>query len=141
EEPFIESDGRVHWFQTVKRPIISEDGSTSMVLGVAVDITERKKQEQRLARLNRIHAMLSGINSTITRIRDRNAMLHEACRIAVKEGGFKLACCWFIDADKQEFLPSIWVGEHEEVLDGIRMTLEQGNPNGAFSIGKNIDLN
>src|SRR5690606_19450203 len=34
-----------------------------------------------------------------------------------------------------------WVGEHEEVLDGIRMTLEQGNPNGAFSIGKNIDLN
>jgi diguanylate cyclase (GGDEF)-like protein/PAS domain S-box-containing protein len=140
EEKITEHNGKVRWLQTVKRPIIAADGTSNLMLGVSVDITERKNQEERLARLNRIHAMLSGINSTITRIRDRDAMLHEACRIAVKEGGFKLACCWFIDAETKEFIPSIWVGEHKEVLSGIRMTLESDNPNGAYSIHKDVNL-
>ncbi len=140
EERITKNDGDVRWLQVVKRPILSEDGTSNLVLGVAVDITERKNQEERLARLNRIHAMLSGINSAITRIRDRDAMLHEACRIAVEEGRFKLACCWFIDMDKQELTPSIWVGEHPEVLNGIRVPLADNAQDATFALSKNVDL-
>jgi PAS domain S-box-containing protein len=35
------------------------------------DITSRRRQEQKIARLSRIHAVLSGINSAIVRIRKR----------------------------------------------------------------------
>jgi diguanylate cyclase (GGDEF)-like protein/PAS domain S-box-containing protein len=139
EEKITESDGKTRWLQTVKRPIISEDGTANLVLGVSVDITERKKQEERLARLNRIHAMLSGINSTITRIRDRDALLHEACRIAVKEGGFKLAWCGFMDMGTQEMAPLISVGENQEVLDGLRATFNNDNPDAPFAV-KKIDM-
>jgi GAF domain-containing protein len=45
----------------------------------------------KLERTTRVNAMLSGINSAIVRIRDRQALFEEVCRIAVSEGGFMLA--------------------------------------------------
>lgn len=55
---------------------------------LAHDVTERIHAAQRIARLNRVYALLSGINSAIVRIRDRNALFKEACRLATMEGGF-----------------------------------------------------
>ena len=48
EEKVTDVNGKVHWLQTVKCPIISSDGSADMVLGVSTDITERKQMEDEL---------------------------------------------------------------------------------------------
>jgi diguanylate cyclase (GGDEF)-like protein/PAS domain S-box-containing protein len=61
------------------------------------DITERRNQEQKIARLSRIHEVLSGINSAIVRIRDRQELFEEACRIAVEHGGFSIALIALLD--------------------------------------------
>ena len=55
---------------------------------LAHDVTERVQAEEKVARLNRVYAVLSGINSAIVRIRDRDALFREACRLATVEGGF-----------------------------------------------------
>ena len=55
------------------------------------EVAERTRAEARLARLNRIHAVLSGINATIVRVSERQALFEDACRIAVEQGGFGLA--------------------------------------------------
>jgi diguanylate cyclase (GGDEF)-like protein/PAS domain S-box-containing protein len=55
------------------------------------DISKRRAQERKIARQSRIHAVMSGINSAIVRVRDRRAMLNEACRIAVDAGKFEMA--------------------------------------------------
>ena len=47
---------------------------------------ENKEKERRIARLNRVYAMLSRINSAIIRLRVRTELLQETCRIAVEEG-------------------------------------------------------
>ena len=47
EEAFRDAGGETRWFQTVKRPIVSEDGEVQ-VLGVAVDITHRRRTEEEL---------------------------------------------------------------------------------------------
>ncbi|HVY71141.1 MAG TPA: PAS domain S-box protein, partial [Verrucomicrobiae bacterium] len=46
EEKFTTPAGEVMWLQTVKRPIISPDGKAHYVLGVATDITARKREEE-----------------------------------------------------------------------------------------------
>jgi two-component system sensor kinase FixL len=50
EEHITDSDGKVHWLQTVKRPIIDQDGSANQILGAATDITRRKEAESELQR-------------------------------------------------------------------------------------------
>ena len=67
-------------------------------LVLAHDVTERIETERKIARLNRVYAMLSGINSAIVRIRDRDSLFKEACRLATMEGGFVTACIDVVDA-------------------------------------------
>jgi PAS domain S-box-containing protein len=48
EEPVTAASGDIHWLQTTKVPVVSVDGKAKFVLGVATDITERKKSEEAL---------------------------------------------------------------------------------------------
>ena len=57
------------------------------------DVTEQKAAQLSIQRLNRIYAVLSGINTLIVRVRERQELYRESCRIAVEVGGLQLA--WF----------------------------------------------
>ena len=52
---------------------------------------EQSRQQEQIARLNRVLRMLSGVNGLVLRIRDRNELLRETCRLAVAEGGYMSA--------------------------------------------------
>ena len=64
---------------------------------LTVEIEARKKADERIRKLNRVYAMLSNINQAIVRVREPQALFKEACRIAVEEGGFRMA--WIGMAD------------------------------------------
>ncbi len=48
EEKITDARGKIHWLQTVKRPVADANGSVNHVLGVATDITEHKQVEEQL---------------------------------------------------------------------------------------------
>jgi diguanylate cyclase (GGDEF)-like protein len=54
-------------------------------------------QQRRIERLNRTLEVLSAVNALIVRAADRQALLDEACRIAVEKGGFRLAAIGLAD--------------------------------------------
>jgi diguanylate cyclase (GGDEF)-like protein/PAS domain S-box-containing protein len=131
EDRLVDAAGGERWFQIVKRPIVGPDGGANMVLGVATDITERKGQELKIARLSRIQEVLSGINSAIVRIRDRAELFREACRIAVEHGNFGMAWIGTLDPVAQEVTPVAWAGlEAAEFLGGIKSTIRDDLPQG-----------
>ncbi|WP_426104170.1 sensor domain-containing protein [Massilia sp. TSP1-1-2] len=70
-------------------PLLFHGRACKFVL--AHDVTDRVQAQRKIARLNRVYALLSGINSAIVRIRDRDALFKEACRLATMEGGFVAA--------------------------------------------------
>ena len=91
------------------------------------DITLRRQQEHKIARLSRIHAVLSGINSAIVRISDRSELYREACRIAVEAGNFRIA----------------WIGAVERQRGKARLLAHAGLPpttESSASLGPLIDL-
>jgi diguanylate cyclase (GGDEF)-like protein/PAS domain S-box-containing protein len=81
----------VHAFLTHKFPILGAGRQPVAIGGIGLDVTERIQQQEKIARLNRMHEVLSGINSASIRIRNRPELLRAACRIAVEQGGFCLA--------------------------------------------------
>ena len=94
-----------------------------MLVSAAVrDITQRKEQEARIMRLNRIYAVLSGISSVIGRTRDRQALFDEACHIAVEHGKFTFAWIGTFNADTEQVTPVARAGRDDGFLDQINLT-------------------
>jgi PAS domain S-box-containing protein len=81
------------------------------------DVTERKLAEAKIRHLNRVYAVLSGINSMIVRVRDRDELFREACRIAVEEGGFKLAWIGLVDKPSGDIDVVSWHGAGEGYIE------------------------
>ncbi len=48
EEPFRDASGALRFLQTTKVPLLLEDGVTRAVLGVGIDVTERKRADDEL---------------------------------------------------------------------------------------------
>jgi PAS domain S-box-containing protein len=53
EARITDGHGKTRWFQAVKRPIFDDCGRVHMILGVATDITERKRMEEMLRQRER----------------------------------------------------------------------------------------
>jgi PAS domain S-box-containing protein len=57
EEPVTDAQGKIRWLQTVKRPLIGDDGKATLVLGSSTDITQRKLTEEKLRENQKQYAM------------------------------------------------------------------------------------
>ncbi len=82
------------WTELTTRKVFDRDRNWIAIQGVARDITERKVLERNIGQLNRVYAVLSGINELIVREKNLRAMFEGACRIAVEEGKFSLGLGW-----------------------------------------------
>lgn len=91
---------------------------------------EAEKHLRRIARLNRVYAVLSGINSAILRIRDRHTLLAEACRIAVELGQFRLAWIGLIEENTRRVRPVAAAGAGKAYVEGLHVTLDPDVPEG-----------
>ena len=63
------------------------------------------QQQERIARLTRMLQMQSGINAAVLRIRDREELLREACRLAQQVGGYEHAMVALVEPDGRRAVP------------------------------------
>jgi diguanylate cyclase (GGDEF)-like protein len=66
--------------------------------------------EQRVARLTGVLQMLSGINSALVRIQDREEVLAETCRLAHRVGGYAVVMVALINPTTRMARPVGWAG-------------------------------
>ncbi len=89
--PFTAQGGARHWFETNVLAIIGAGEAVVGFRGASRDVTEREEQQRRIRYLTRIVEMVSGVNGALVRLRDRQQLLEESCRIAVSVGGYLAA--------------------------------------------------
>jgi diguanylate cyclase (GGDEF)-like protein/PAS domain S-box-containing protein len=88
------------------------------------DVTSRKEADQRIIYLNRVYAVLSGINTLIVRVRHRDELFNEACRIVVEQGGLAATWIGMVDPESKRLAPVTSAGVIDELLDAIRSRLK-----------------
>jgi PAS domain S-box-containing protein len=103
EEHITDTQGKEHYLQTIKRPIIGPNGKVEQVLGVSVEITARKHAEQRVARATTdlaqaYDATIEGWSRALD-LRDRETEGHS---LRVTNMTLRLAKCMGIET--REFL-------------------------------------
>ncbi len=103
-------------------------GDRWTIVTLVRDVTERKEAEGRIAYLNRVYAMLSGINTLIVRVHDRDELFLDACRIAVDAGGFRMTWIAMVDRKVMKIAPVASAGVDEKLLTAIkdRLALSEG---------------
>ena len=84
------------------------------------DQKQRRHSEVELRRLNRLYGMVSGINALAIRVRDRDDLFRNFCRIAVEQGEFLMAWIGVIDRAENKLVPMAWAGFDEQSIASIR---------------------
>ena len=113
ESRYVRSDGSAGWTELYRRALSL--GSGTVIVTIARDVTERRTQQEKIERLSRVHAMLSGINAASVRIRDRNELFRESCRIAHEAGGFEVVWIGLTDERTKAVEPLVWHGREASV--------------------------
>ena len=87
--------------------------------------------ERRIARLSRDYAILRAINAAIVRIRDRDELFEEACRVVVLHGGFRMAWIGVIGASPADPIVVLaHAGDERDFLSRVRVILDRSVPGG-----------
>jgi diguanylate cyclase (GGDEF)-like protein/PAS domain S-box-containing protein len=118
ERVFTHSSGSQGLTELHRRALHTDAGT--LIVTIGRDVTERRESEIRLKRLNRVHAVLSGINALIVRAKTREELFREACRIAADSGQFRLAWIGIVDRKLKQVTPVAWSGNGRDYADYIR---------------------
>ncbi len=105
-----------------------ELGSEQVIQAIIRDITERKNFEKNIIRLNRVYTVLSNVNQLIVREKDRKKIFDGACKIAVEDGKFKMACIELtMDGNEKLNMISNYETEkfYSEILNGSIKYIDQ----------------
>jgi len=131
------ADGIYRWWLIRGVPVRDAAGDVAQWFGTCTDVHDMKLAELEILRanealrasevrvksMNRVYAMLSGINTLIVRVSDTGELFKEACRIAVETGGFRMAMIGIIDQATGRVVPQASSGKADELIAAIRSRL------------------
>ena len=93
------------WYESFFNPVLDESGAIIGATGLARDITERKRAEERLAQMTRLYATLSQVNQAIVRVKEPEELYPAICDVAVSFGKLALAWVGLLDEGSGDIRP------------------------------------
>ena len=136
EFKIITKNGAEKWVSLTGNPIRYEDKPTALIS--VTDITERKKADEELIRVNRALRMLSDTNQALIHIADEMTLLNEVCRITVEIGGYRMAWIGFVEQDEAKTVrPVAHAGFESGYIESANLTWadnERGRGPGGIAI-------
>jgi len=144
------SVGHLDSFETVHRtrdgtvfPIemtgtLFQHGGETFSLAITRNITERKRTECELRRLNRELRAVSDCNQTLLRATDEQSLLNDICRIICDEAGYRMAWVGYAEHDEAKSIrPVAWAGAEAGYLATVNLSwadTERGRGTGGTAI-------
>jgi PAS domain S-box-containing protein len=116
-------DGRIKWVHEKAELEYEKDDILSGGFGTVTDITERKKREQELHRLNRTLRALSDGTQAMMRAKDELDYIQEVCDIIVKDCGHTMVWIGFAENDQAKSVrPVAFSGFEKGYLETLKIT-------------------
>lgn len=103
-----------------------------------IDVTERRRADLAVRRLERTLRLLSLGNEVVIRATDEGDLLREMCRVIVETGGYRMAWIATVEHDAgKSVTPVAWAGEVADYLVNARITWAE-EPRGNGPLGRAI---
>ena len=120
---FLRDSASPGWLETVALARLDAKGTVVGIRGSSRDVTEQQEQQARIFHLKRVLQMVSGVNGALVRLRDRDSLLKETCRLAVNVGEYLLATVWLIEAGGSAIRSVVTAGAYDAESAGVSMPL------------------
>jgi PAS domain S-box-containing protein len=114
-------DGSLYIEEMTITPVQTVAGKITHFIAIKVDVSERKRAESELHRLNRALTTLSKCNEVLVQASNEDQLLNEVCKILVRSGGYRLAWVGYPERDENK---SVCVIAKDGLDDGY---LEKAN--------------
>jgi len=125
EEQVIDDKGNKIFFDTIKLPLLDDQGNITGLVGVSRDITERKRAEEEIKRRNEELAALNAIAAAVSSSLNLQEILDRALDKVLEISGVELGSMYLLDQQAQELVLATYRGATEEFADEAR-TLKVG---------------
>ena len=123
ERRLRKKDGIIIWTHISGSPILNEYGQYVGSFAIITDISERKKSENEILKLNRIYLTLSTCNETLVQSTNENDLLKKICEIIVKKGQYKMAWVGYAQNDVDKTVkPIAYAGGGKTYLENIKIS-------------------
>ena len=116
---FRHKDGAWVALESIARHAADDPAINGIVIN-SRDVTERKRAEEKIAKLNRLYATLSGINMAIVRAASPAELFDCVCEVAVEQGRFCMAWIGTVDRADQMVMPVAQRGLEQDDMAMIR---------------------
>ncbi|CAG0935821.1 Signal transduction histidine-protein kinase/phosphatase DegS [Thermoflexales bacterium] len=119
---FKHKNGEWRWFDCAAQAYEKSPGELRVVV-ISRDVTERKKKEVELYKLNRALKALSDSNQAMMRAADEARYLEEVCKIVVKDCGHPMVWIGFAEQDEgRSVRPVAYAGFEAGYLEALKVT-------------------
>jgi diguanylate cyclase (GGDEF)-like protein/PAS domain S-box-containing protein len=125
ESSVVDGDGNNRDVIFHKAVFHQSDGDKGGIVGILLDITERKLAEHQVARLNRFLTVLSDVNECIVRTHHIDHLLTQVATLLCDSGSFPLA--WIQLGDQEHLLMCERCREDESLVRKILASLDVGD--------------
>ena len=123
EHRAIFGDGQPGWIAVRIFIVKDEAGRTVRCYGITQDITERKRDEEALRRLNRALRTLSSTNHALVHATSEQQLFDEMCRVAVEIGGYAMAWVGLCGTPSRVFPVASAGAGAQDYLEGVALCL------------------
>jgi PAS domain S-box-containing protein len=121
EQEFHKKSGEIFVAQ-LSAQVLTVHGE-KVILSTLVDITERKRKEEELGRLNRTLKALHESNRAMTSALDEPQYLQAVCQIAVQVCGHAMVWIGFAENDEaKSVVPAAWAGRDDGYIKALCLT-------------------
>ena len=130
-------NGELYWEEAHIAPVTDLTGSITHYVCLKVDISERVKSRKTIERTNLLYKMLSEMNSSSIRIKERRHLFDAACQIAVESGLFHMAWVGLLDQESGDVYPVAQAGHAGDYLENTAINIyhkERGEGPGGRAI-------
>jgi len=104
-------------------PVFVGNGHSRYLVGAIHDITERKKSEEKIAKLNRVNLVLSNVNHAVVHVKEKQDLFSRVCQVAVEDGKFSMAWVGIVNDKTNKVDPVASYGKIDGYLDDINIDL------------------
>jgi PAS domain S-box-containing protein len=128
-------DRLIHFDDVILR---DRDGRAVGMITSGIDVTEQKRAETQLERMNRLHTMLGEINEAVFRTGDLDGLLRKVCEIIVATGKFRMAWFGLVDGKTGEIRPVAQAGLSGGYVEEVNATVSSDMPAGQGPTGQAV---